>query len=59
MSDFTSNNFEVEFLKQTGEVPVFTSLKEIEVDEYLDNRNLNQILKDEDVQDYTHQTNIK
>tara|TARA_R110002020_G_scaffold240245_5_gene452961 strand:- start:1038 stop:1397 length:360 start_codon:yes stop_codon:yes gene_type:complete len=51
--------FEVEFLKQTGEVPVFTSLKEIEVDEYLDNINLNQILKDEDVQDYTHQTNTK
>ena len=46
--------FEIEYLKQKGEVPICTGLKEIDVDEYLDNINLNQILKDEHVQDNTY-----
>jgi hypothetical protein len=36
--------FEVEYLKQIGEIPIYISLKEIDVDEYLDYINLNQIL---------------
>ena len=39
--------FEVEYLKQTGDIPIYISLKEIDVDEYLDYINLNQILSNE------------
>tara|TARA_R110002020_G_scaffold370973_3_gene582609 strand:+ start:600 stop:929 length:330 start_codon:yes stop_codon:yes gene_type:complete len=39
--------FEVEYLKQRGDVPIYISIKEIDVDDYLDYINLNQILSDE------------
>tara|TARA_R110002020_G_scaffold70385_9_gene182676 strand:+ start:7641 stop:7982 length:342 start_codon:yes stop_codon:yes gene_type:complete len=43
--------YEIEYLKQEGEIPIYISITEIDVDEYLDYINLNQILKDEHVQD--------
>ncbi len=46
--------YEIEYLKQEGEIPIYISIKEIDVDEYLDYINLNQILKDENIQDNTH-----
>ena len=46
--------YEVEYLKQEGEIPIYISITEIDVDEYLDYMNLNQILKDEHVQNNTH-----
>ncbi len=45
--------FEIEYLKQEGDIPIFISIKEISVDDYLDNINLNQILKHECIQDNT------
>jgi hypothetical protein len=39
--------FEIEYLKQQGDVPIYISIKEIDVDDYLDYINLNQILSDE------------
>ena len=39
--------FEIEYLKQTGEIPIYISIIEIAVDDYLDYINLNQILSNE------------
>ena len=39
--------FEVEYLKQTEEIPIYISITEISVDDYLDYINLNQILSNE------------
>ena len=36
--------FEVEYLKQYNDIPIYISLQEIDVDDYLDYINLNQIL---------------
>lgn len=45
--------FEIEYYKPTQGIPIYISMKEIDVDDYLDYINLNQILKDENIQNNT------
>jgi len=49
--------FEIEYYKPVEGIPIYISMKEIDVDDYLDYINLNQIFKHENIQDNAHQTN--
>ena len=49
--------FEIEFYKPVEGIPIYISMTEINVDDYLDYINLNQIFKHENIQDNAHQAN--